>query len=1760
MKIDDRIYILGVVLLMVLSSFTSVVSLVEGKENASSANTADVGGIMFKDDFKDLQVDKVDLGGNGEQDSVSYDRITVPGCSSFGDAGKPVLPVKGKQVLIPYNKVIDSIEVITGEKTVLSGAYNVEPATEPIPLDQDFDNYSYNVTINETVYNSDKPYPGKFYDVVSVQMFRGYKILILRLYPVQYIPKSGEVYYYKNLAVKVNTKPISSQLGATSTDDIYQSNFRGLQEDMGMIQTMVVNPEDANSYSNPLSLSAMSGDSSIYKYVIITNEKLKDADGEYTFQDLLDAKSQMGLDGKIVTVEEISKVYDGSDVQEKIRNFIRFAYNNWGTEYVLLGGDDDIIPARKLFVRTDNSERAYKALIESDIYYACLDGNFNGDGDQFFGEPNDGPDGGDVDLMAEVYVGRASVDTAKEVSNFVKKTIRYMESDWNTDGYLHNALWLGEYLFPNTWGKDYKEEMIDGSDNHGYTTVGVPSDRFNIDRLYDKDRQGEGKNFWNKSEIIDKLNDDVHLINHLGHANNFLALKMTVKDIISRLTNDKYFILYSQGCLAGAFSPPGHDCFAEYMTVNSSHGAVAAIMNAHYGWGVRGDTDGPSQRFDREFWDALFSGSELKVTLGKANQDSKEDNLYRIDEQCMRWCYYEINLFGDPALRVKGVPSGLSFSQKSFDFGKMYPGETNSKQFEIWSNDDCFSFSIAYHLTTDCDWLAVSPAQGSCGHDHEVHSIRVDTTGMDNGSYVGNVIVHLDDFGIEYILTVEVKVGSILAFSPEKSVFLKMDEGETYSKHFDIWNDGVGTLIYSLSESCPWLEVSPSKGRSSGENDRITLKVDTTGLSNGWHTYDIVISSNGGKSVLPVKVGVGPILAISEDSYDFGDVNIFGEDVSATFRISNCGIKTLSYSLSSDCDWLSVIPSSGSLSEDESDTIKIIVKSGNLLDACGFYKSTIDIDSNGGKDSFDAKLFAIANINSSRQNNSFKCYWTNNMQIARDTNWEVYLQPEGSHGKLPPLNGSSEIYKYARSGDHVHLYDYKHPAPVITMTRGTGSYTLVSAIPQPTMVGQGWLYMYRLPIQGSGGKVKVPDSDDSDGPHKDRDEPPAKPGDSDDKLDPTVTPYLVRLFLPNLLSTGDLGFLQRDDRKRPRPPDNPDDGGAYAVPATAISDVDLIMAYAINRAHISFSGTSLIPDNALIKDARLSLAAMAGAGSGDPFSLVIQDQHGGSVNFPIAEQTDQGLLLNWHGGYNNIPLSQPSNTAGKTSQILINKIGATDLSLRTDRDIEGLSPVFHLPTRHDPREGDRTSSSIDSFIDPYGEWQGSNNIILKFYEDTNDTSGNSALKSSNCWGCPLAIFGFRDTLEEFPWYEYDFLYLAMNMIGYCPAQNPDYCFGGPMRPGHLPESLLNNTPYLTVEYGLPPGQPSDMSASSMSSDRSVKLNVNVFDPDGNSMNVYFYDASNNNLIGIAKDVNSGETATITWKNLQPGKTYDWYSVATDGIFRNTSATSSFTTTSTTKYTLSVSVDPSGSGSVLLDPAGGTYEDGTIVTVTAAANTGYKFDHWSGDISGSDLSKEVTMDSDKTVVAHFSKVIGGYTLDTSVNPTGSGSITLSPSGGIYEDGTVVTITATPNSGFVFNHWEGDLSGSSSSVQITMDSNKTVTAVFNDSNTPSLSVSINKPESSSLYIRDRKLPMELKRLVTPIVIGKMTIDVEVENAVGDVTVEFYVDDVLKMNVTSGDSSFSWTWDERAFFRHTIKVVACDQGDNSGEASIEVFIFHL
>jgi len=146
-----------------------------------------------------------------------------------------------------------------------------------------------------------------------------------------------------------------------------------------------------------------------------------------------------------------------------------------------------------------------------------------------------------------------------------------------------------------------------------------------------------------------------------------------------------------------------------------------------------------------------------------------------------------------------------------------------------------------------------------------------------------------------------------------------------------------------------------------------------------------------------------------------------------------------------------------------------------------------------------------------------------------------------------------------------------------------------------------------------------------------------------------------------------------------------------------------------------------------------------------------------------------------------------------------------------------------------------------------------------------------------------------------------------------------------------------------------------------------------------------------------------------------------------------------------QYTLVVNTF--GDGIVTLSPSGGTYSKGTEVTLTAQPNTGYVFDRWEGDLTGSQNPATITMDGNKVVNAYFSEIQPyEYTLTVNANPDNGGVVIISPSGGSYIAGTTVTITATPNNGFTFDHWGGDVSGDSSTITITMDGDKTVTAYF------------------------------------------------------------------------------------------------------------------
>ena len=163
------------------------------------------------------------------------------------------------------------------------------------------------------------------------------------------------------------------------------------------------------------------------------------------------------------------------------------------------------------------------------------------------------------------------------------------------------------------------------------------------------------------------------------------------------------------------------------------------------------------------------------------------------------------------------------------------------------------------------------------------------------------------------------------------------------------------------------------------------------------------------------------------------------------------------------------------------------------------------------------------------------------------------------------------------------------------------------------------------------------------------------------------------------------------------------------------------------------------------------------------------------------------------------------------------------------------------------------------------------------------------------------------------------------------------------------------------------------------------------------------------------------------------------------------------------YHLTVSVDPASGGTVSKSPQKSEYIDGEQVELSAEPSSGYRFDHWSGNASGTDPTITITMNSNKTVTAHFAPI--EYSLSISINPSNAGVVSKSPDKSSYSYGEQVTLTADANSGYEFDHWGGDASGSNSTVTITMTRNKSVTAYF-DEQQYTLTINIEPQEGGSV----------------------------------------------------------------------------------------------
>ncbi len=587
-----------------------------------------------------------------------FDFVTIDGLERYFKPGTPVIPAKPVKILVPAGMKIVNITSVAIDTYRLPDTYRLSHGqkprrrppygkkAEPAPQTQP----------DPEIFSMTTFWPAKQHDLVTVQTNRGYNIAHVNLFPLQYSPKTGKIKTATKLRLTVRFAGMDSYRRARPTKNLKKK-----------LEQRIENPETMKSYDadsaqalslpkkgpgDPPPLNDLPGS---YKYIVITNNSLAGISDPYSFQALCDSKIARGITAGIVTTEWIYANYTGTDNAETIRNFLIDAYQTWGAEYALLAGDKDIIPVRKL--NSDNED------IPADMYYGCVDPpecTFNFDGDGRYGESNDGVGGGEVDLTAEISIGRAAVANATDVANFVNKTLVYGST---SDPYLDYALsgggWLG-FGGVADYTKPFSELIRIGSDLYtGHYTCGFvepapPNTRsfdnirdFDVATLYDEDGT------WTASDLIAILNGTdgnitPQIIYISDHGSTTLGMVRLTTTTLSSLNNTNPFFFYDDSCDVGHFDSA--NCFSEVVTT-MEHGAFACITNSRSGWGgtAQNPLDSPTTQLTREFYHSFLG--EGTFELGRAHLEAKERCIWRLWNT--RYDIYQSTLFGDPELQLR---------------------------------------------------------------------------------------------------------------------------------------------------------------------------------------------------------------------------------------------------------------------------------------------------------------------------------------------------------------------------------------------------------------------------------------------------------------------------------------------------------------------------------------------------------------------------------------------------------------------------------------------------------------------------------------------------------------------------------------------------------------------------------------------------------------------------------------------------------------------------------------------------------------------------------------------------------------------------------------------------------------------------------------------------------------------------------------------------------------------------------------------------
>ncbi len=557
------------------------------------------------------------------------------------EPGAPALPMKNLNLLIPPTAEIRKVEVVASEHIVLPDAYRIYPAQPARPLGENskleirnskselgFRTSDLGLPVSgdprplapdpgltppdPALYSRDNDFPGKLVELVTSGSKSGYRIAGVIVYPLQYNPVSGRLTLYTRLVLKI-----------TYDENVYSANVltRSQADLFGQdVASLVANPDKVKSFA-PLTRAI---DDEV-DYAIVTPASLAPP-----WQPLLTLRQSQGLNAIVMPVETIAARYAGIDLPAQIRAFIQDYFNNKGLKWVILGGDSGLVPPRYGYLPYSTYN------VPADLYYADLDWSWDSNHNGQYGEMT----GDTLDLFTDVYVGRIPCNNAAQIAAFVNKdTIYELHPDTT---YLKKAFLPWEWIEPSI----------------GYGGF-LCND--NIKEILPSDWQSSMVGGCVPQQTIDSINAGQHFMHFAGNGNyNSFGAALGVSNVagLVNTASHKLTIINSMASFCGEFDD--QQCLGETLMNSATGGAVAAMLNARYGWGAPPNM-GPSEHFSQEF----YRRYQLYREIGRASASVKD--YFRnvsMTQMTYRWSMYVLTSFFDPAMPLwTHVPGTLSVTE-----------------------------------------------------------------------------------------------------------------------------------------------------------------------------------------------------------------------------------------------------------------------------------------------------------------------------------------------------------------------------------------------------------------------------------------------------------------------------------------------------------------------------------------------------------------------------------------------------------------------------------------------------------------------------------------------------------------------------------------------------------------------------------------------------------------------------------------------------------------------------------------------------------------------------------------------------------------------------------------------------------------------------------------------------------------------------------------------------------------------------------------